>query len=119
MSTKRIAIEDHNEVIGEFVFDTDKVVPDNIVEHVQHIPDIVRPLGGISISKDGTATGADVQILCEVEGQLYRDIDDAFGEATAEKLFRKRRPFACVDGEFWVTKLLPEIVKMVTRREAE
>lgn len=96
-----------------------------IVSRVQELtqlyPLLVEEVRPLNLYDDGTAHTAhteDTEKLHEAETRLYNALDYACGVVTAQEAFKQYRPFAVVDGELWLTRVVQAIAKVMPRIEA-
>lgn len=103
---------------------SDMSILDRVQELQDKIDDIVAPLSDIDIERDGSAlTDETRDTIKAVEQRVIQAIDDVFDlEGGAEAIFKKRSPFACVNGRFFLENVLSALVGVVSRvmeREGE
>lgn len=83
-------------------------------EAFANMSDMLAPLGGISITAEGTAdTIADTAVLQVIEDKFRNALDSVFGEGTYSSFFSEVRPFAAKDGTFYSVSVIQHISKLI------
>ena len=101
----------NGEVFGEFCFDpTDVGIVDRLGLLQTNIYKACESLMCISkISPEGIVIGCDIKsrmLMRKAEADAKKGFDGCFGNGTYDALFSKRRAFAAVGGNFFVTLVL-------------
>ena len=100
-----------------FFIPGDVGIVSRVQELTQLYPLLVEEVRPLNLYDDGTAHTEDTERLQEAETRLYNALDYACGVVTAQEAFKQYRPFAVVDGELWLTRVVQAIAKVMPRIE--
>lgn len=99
-----------------YIRPADLSIVDRYEELTASFSDIVKPLSGVDIKNDGTATfEKDWEAVKKVEAELKRRINEFFDMDEADAIFAKRNPFSSVGGKFFAESVLECIGDIITR----
>ena len=84
-------------------------------ELTQLFPGIVDTVRSMRPRPAGTVDAADADKLHEAEEKLCAALDYVCGVMTAQEAFTIHRPFAVVDGDIWVTKVMEALTSIMPR----
>lgn len=110
------------EVFGELRIDPNDIgLPIRFQKLRVDIKLIAEMVGSIQkINNDGTVSDLSIPdrwTMADAEKDLKQSFDWCFGEGTYESLFSQRRPFASVEGTFFVSNVIEELDKNVFTME--
>lgn len=100
-----------------FFIPGDVGIVSRVQELTQLYPHLVEEVRPLKLYADGTARTSDVAKLQEEETLLFNTLDYVLGVVTAQEAFKQHRPFAVVDGDLWITRVVQALEKIMPRIE--
>ena len=87
---------------------------DRYNDFIKDFDDIVKPLSGLDIKRDGTAEfDDDWEALKKVEQEIKDRFNALFDMEEADEIFAKRNAFSAVGGEFFCAKVLVALGEVI------
>lgn len=103
-------------ICNVYIRPADFSIIDRYNDFIKDFDDVVKPLSGLNIERDGTATlEKDWAVLKQVEQEVKDRFNALFDMDEADEIFAKRNAFSSVGGEFFCAKVLAALGDVITQ----